>query len=284
MPLSAAQLAALDAAAAQLGVDLNTLNAALATLVADSTTTPPPPPPPSGSGPTVPSTLAGVPNVLIFSDSFATLNETVWSPTWFGNTEPQNDTNMDAANVTIGPDGLHLLLSGKQTGAIVSSNPSDGQPGHVGIAFDVTKGNVYTEWLATLPASPSNPAQLANIWAALWQTGQTWPATGEMDLLETFGQTCQFHAINADGNPGGTGGTSMVGQHRFGALWTPSGVTYVYDGKVVSGSNVASQVIPGPLYLVAENSMVSGPSGAGSDLGSVVVVRSVSVWQGTGPA
>ncbi len=224
-----------------------------------------------------PASLAA-PTRLIFDDEFNTgsLDTQLWSPDWFGSGNVQNKTVMNSSNVSVGANGLNLTLNGNGTGAIVSSNPSDGQSGHSGFQVAPSPGRpVYVQYTATLPSAGG---QIAN-WPGLWLTGQTWPVTGEIDVMEGFG-TSQYHieygpAGSTFGNagffnPGGVGGTT-AGTHTYGVLWTTTGVTFVYDGVIV-GSETAA--LSGPMYLVMENAM-----GSPEALGVTMTVRDVRVWQ-----
>ena len=224
--------------------------------------------------PMTPASL-GAPTHVILDEEFNTgsLNTSLWSPNWFVNGTTQNGTVMESSNVSVGANGLNLKLNSNSTGAIVSSNPNGG----AGTGFQVapTAGHpVYVEYTATLPSSGS---AIAN-WPGLWLTGQSWPATGEIDVMEGFG-TSQFHieygpAGSGFGsgvqNPGGVGGTT-AGTHTYGVLWSTTGVTFVYDGVVV-GSETAA--LSGPMYLVMENSL-----GNPSVLNATMTVRDVRVWQ-----
>jgi hypothetical protein len=227
--------------------------------------------------PTAPSSL-GAPTKLVLDDEFTggSLNKTVWSPLWFGDGAYQQGTIMREANVSVGANGLELTLASNSTGAIVSSNPADKQPGHAGFQIAPTAGApVYVEYTATLPASGG---QIAN-WPALWLTGQNWPMDGEIDVMEGFG-TSQYHVhygpspSDASG-PGGIGGTT-AGTHTFGVLWTTTGVTFVYDGSVVGSESVS---MTSPMFLVMENSLPMSRGGAPLLVPSTVTVRDVRVWQ-----
>ena len=242
-----------------------------------TTTTTAPAASPVGAVPEVPASLSA-PTKLILDDEFNTgsLDTNLWSPDWFGSGNVQNNTVMDSSNVSVGANGLNLTLNGNGTGAIVSSNPSDGQSGHSGFQVAPSPGKpVYVQYTATLP---STGGQIAN-WPGLWLTGQTWPVTGEIDVMEGFG-TSQYHIeIGPSGstfgdagfaNPGGVGGTTS-GTHTYGVLWTTTGATFVYDGVVV-GSETAA--LPGPMYLVMENAI-----GNPEALGATMTVRDVRVWQ-----
>jgi Glycosyl hydrolases family 16 len=242
-----------------------------------TTTAAPPVASSNSSGPIVPASLHA-PTTLIFDDEFSSgaLNTSFWSPTWFVDGSTQNNTVMESGNVSVDGNGLELRLNSNSTGAIVSSNPSDGRPGHTGFQMAPSPGRpVYVEYKATLP---SVGGQIAN-WPGLWLTGQNWPLTGEIDVMEGFG-TSQFHieygpagtTFGSPGfaNPGGVGGTT-AGTHTYGVLWSTTGVTFVYDGVVVGSENAS---LSGPMYLVMENSM-----GSPALLGATLTVRDVRVWQ-----
>jgi hypothetical protein len=219
-----------------------------------------------------------VPSRVIHDTNWAalgTLNASgsnVWAPSWFDNSAAQNGTMMLSSNVTVDSAGLHLLLDGSSKGALVSSNPDDFVSGHTGFQCQPTTGKpVFVQF--TVSQLPNNGSLITN-WPALWLDSQTWPANGELDVFEGFGDA-QWHAINSGGNPGGTG--ALVGPlsspHSFGALWSTTGVDIVYDGQFVAHSN---QVMSGPMYLVLENSL---PNGGPLSIPSTIIVPRVTVWQ-----
>ena len=244
-----------------------------------TTTTTPPPVTTSGTAPNAPSGI-GVPTNLVFDDEFSggSLNQTVWSPTWFGNVSQQNGTTMSASNVSVGSSGLALKTGSNGTGGIVSSNPHDSQPGHTGFQIVPTAGKpVYVEYKATLPAAPNG--SIAN-WPAVWLVGQSpWPENGEIDVMEGLGGAAAYHIHFGNGNGSGVDGPGKTvntspGTHTYGVLWTTTSVTFIYDGVAVGTIN---ESLDSPMFLIMENSI--GSYGGPTVLSATMTIRYVRVWQ-----
>ncbi|MFD1675628.1 glycoside hydrolase family 16 protein [Alicyclobacillus fodiniaquatilis] len=163
---------------------------------------------------------------------------------------------------------LNLNLNG--SGALVSTNPDDGVPGHKGFQF--TYG--YVEARIYLPGSGS---QIAN-WPAFWTDGQSWPTDGEMDIMEGLSGSAAYHFHSDAGGPGANVPGNYTGWHTFAADWEPGSVTYYYDGRKVG--QLSSGITSAPMYLIIENSAqeFDGPSVQPS----VMKVAWVRVWQKPG--
>lgn len=206
---------------------------------------------------------------LVFDDEFngSSLDTAAWAPLWFSNGSNQNGTTMESSNVSVSGGNLNLELASNGTGALVSTNPSDGVAGHRGFQFSYG----YVEARIYLPASGSTVAN----WPAFWTDGQSWPADGELDVVEGLsGQAC-FHFHSSSGGPGGCATGGFAGWHTFGADWEPGKVTYYYDGQAVG--TITTGITSQPMYLILENS--DGSSGGTVVAPSDMLVDWVRVWQ-----
>jgi beta-glucanase (GH16 family) len=178
-------------------------------------------------------------------------------------------------NVSGGYLNLDALGAAGASGSIISSNPDDYVPGHTGFQF--TYG--FAEAKMYIPYSGSKVAN----WPAFWLTGQTWPETGEIDILEGLSGSACYHFIygTADSgqnfhNPGGCPSGNYTGWHTFGVDWQPSGITYYYDGVQVG--QITTGITSSPMYVIVENS--TGSSGLSPvTTPSDVQVAYVRVWQ-----
>jgi hypothetical protein len=218
-----------------------------------------------------------IPTTLAFDDEFNTgsLKTNWWAPDWFGSGSVSNGTVMLSSNVSVGANGLALQLNSPQSGALVSTNPDDNQPGHSGFQVAPTPGDpVYVEFQATLPATASG--QVAN-WPALWLDGQTWPEDGEIDVMEGgYGYTA-YHVHYGTGDGTAQGGTADqnngAGTRTYGVLWTTTGLTFYYGGAQVGPTINVS--LTSPMYLLMENSFSSADP---TLLPATMYVRYVRVW------
>jgi hypothetical protein len=241
---------------------------------ATTTTTTPPATTTNGSDPIAPASL-NAPTTMVLDDEFnnGALNTSLWSPNWFGNGSQSNGTSMLSSNVSVGANGLALQLNSAQSGALVSTDPSDGQPGHTGFAIAPTANKpVFVEFKATLPAATNG--SIAN-WPALWLDGQTWPEDGEIDVMEGLSGSAAFHIHYGSGSGTAQGGSvnQLSGTHTYAVLWTTTGFTFLYDGAVVG---TLSEALTSPMYLIMENSY-SGGSGP-TEVPATMNVRYLRVW------
>lgn len=231
----------------------------------------------------------GVPGTwtLKFDDEFngTSLDLSKWQPNWLGAsnravTTPDNGSDrncMDPAQVTEGGGVLNLSAVARTCLAAggVSYPYASGLVNTDG-KFSFTYG--YMEARIYLPATAAGvPVNFPAFWAN--GTG-SWPATGELDVMEVLrdcgpGEGFHFHSLL--GAFGGCAALSTpAGWHTFGADWQPGSVTYYYDGLPVG--RVTSGVTSSPMYLVLNNSVDptwGGPTQAPADM----QVDYVRVWQ-----
>lgn len=243
------------------------LAADTAVAVADSQpTTVTPPPPPALYLPTTDGSIssADIPSVIAVDWNFKTLTglPKALVPSWFGNTGKQNATTMLAANVSLVEEGLQLALTASATGAIVSSNPSDGQHAS-GAGYQVAPTAEYPVYIEfnglVLPVVSGQVAggKVAN-WPALWLDGQVWPGDGEIDVMEGLSGTLAYHIHygSGGGSAQGKAVSYVTPPDRVGVLWTPTAQTFFYEGVNVGATNEA---LTSPQYILMENSLaISG--------------------------
>jgi beta-glucanase (GH16 family) len=229
---------------------------------------------------------AGVPgnwNLVLNSDfNGSSLNSSVWRTGWFGSgvTVPVNSYENDCyspSNVTFPGDGsMHLNVTNSSstcggktrqyTGSLVSTNPNDGRSsGGFQYTYGVLEARVYV---------PADGTRIAN-WPAVWADGQSWPNTGEDDLMEGLnGQAC-FHFHDVLGGPGNCDSKVTPGWHTFASDWQPGSVTYYYDGVKVG--SITTGITSAPMYIILDNTVYPGESDiTKADSMDVSYVR---VWQ-----
>jgi beta-glucanase (GH16 family)/transcriptional regulator with XRE-family HTH domain len=230
---------------------------------------------------------AGVPGawkVALDSEFRGTsLDTSIWQPGWFGSGTTGPVNTLEAAcyssdNVLFPGDGsVHLRVTaspstckGKTepyTGALLSSNPHDGRASG---GFEYTYGAI--EARVYIPASSGS--QIAN-WPAIWTDGQSWPATGEDDIMEGLSGKACFHFHSTVGASGTCVAGSYTGWHTFASDWEPGSVTYYYDGVKVG--QITTGITASPMYILLDNTVMAG-SGALATPADMQVAY-VRVWQ-----
>jgi Ca2+-binding RTX toxin-like protein len=205
---------------------------------------------------------------LTFDDEFNSLNSSHWGTNWLGAagaiTKPINSAEQaayDPAQVSVSGGYLHLgtdhktVTVGGQTydmvGGMVQSD------GH----FEQTYG--YYEARIFLPGTSGD----INNWPAFWLDGQSWPADGELDIMEGLSGQAGYHFHSPSGGPGATVSGDYTGWHTYGALWEPGSVTYYYDGVEVG--KITTGITSSPMYMILNNGVsdsIGGPTHVPSDM------------------
>ena len=224
----------------------------------------------------------------------AGLNTALWTPGWQSDASisgPMSNECVASKNVSQPGNGYLYLQVRKEhatcgtttvedTGGLIESNPSDGQPGHSGFAY--TYGAV--EWRAYVPGvAPTGrgcpKGGCLPDWPALWSLSSTnADEIDTMEGLETLGQACyHIHPPPGSEGPGACLSGSYAGWHTYASEWEPGVVKYFYDGAQV-GELSSGQLNGTPQYLIAD--MV--PPGCCNQplvVPDEMVVDYVRVWQ-----
>lgn len=192
---------------------------------------------------------------LVFDDEFNTLNSTVWTPYWFNDCDPKslkNNVMTCSSNVKIANGEAVLQLSDVASGALLSTNPSDGVAGHKGLEF--TTG--YVEARIYFPGSCDGGIQN---WAAWWTAGQQFPSTGEIDIAEPLqgDMWSVYHATPGKKKSRIIPGCWAGGYHTYGLQRRAGSNDVYYDGEMVH-SYVTSDG-NSPHYLLLNVGVWGGP-------------------------
>ena len=120
---------------------------------------------------------------------------------------------------------------------------------------------------------PCNKADQVENWPAFWLvTTGSWPAGGEIDVMEGLNGTIQwhYHYLSASGVSSAVGGTfagfSGCGTHTYQVNWTTSAITFYYDSHnagSVTPAEIGVPIAAGPMFLVndyAASSAYGGPT------------------------
>ncbi len=144
------------------------------------------------------------------------------------------------------------------------------------------------------------------LWPAFWAVGENietvgWPASGEIDMMESLGNDPFTLYGSLHGPERGTArgyglttphrsGTSLAaGFHVYGASWSPSAITFTFDG-VPYATRTAAQLSPGqrwvfnkPFFLILNLAVGGdwpGEPGASTPFPATMLVDWVRVYSG----
>lgn len=190
---------------------------------------------------------------MVFDDEFDTLNTAIWTPYWFKDcdlTSVKNKVATCAGNVWVANGEAVLQLADAQSGALLSTNPKDGVPGHTG--FEITSG--YVEARIYFPGSCTFGI---HNWPAWWMAGQQFPQTGETDIAEAlFGRLESVYHSAGPTKQQKISGCWAADYHTYGLLRRAGVNEIYYDGELVH-SYPANDGLS-PQYLILN----VGPTGA----------------------
>lgn len=238
-----------------------------------------------------------------FSDDFtgSSLNTSNWTAGWQVTSGVTPPINVPSSTGNVGVDGESAAYSSAQisvadsilTLAITETSTTVDSITYPYLGSAVTtnpstlgSGKGFQQALGCFEARIKMTASggfIAN-WPAWWLDGQTWPADGELDILEGLGGDAAFHVNSTDNEP--AVGSSAPGEslsasqfadgnwHTFGLSWNETQCDFYYDGALAG--SVATHVPIAEEYLVFDNTTgwQSGPEAAGT-----MQIDWVRVWE-----
>lgn len=239
-----------------------------------------------------PNGVPGVWNQLIFQDEFPgnSLDLTKWRPNWLEGTDGAVSPPVNGFEVAYYNPSQVVVAGGVCTitaQACAPFNPGNGTNYSFvsGIIESDGKFNfTYGCFEARIQLPPGT-----NQFPAFWSTGQNWPVTGEIDVVEASGSdaSCSYHYHYSDGAGGANtfGANSTVvgstsGMHTYGVNWQPTFIEWYYDGVRVARVNNAdllnNQVVTSfPQFLILNLGLQPSPTTEPT----VMIIDYVRVWK-----
>lgn len=223
---------------------------------------------------------------LKFSDEFdgSSLDLTKWQPNWLAANNTAITKPINSAELSCYDPSLAKVANGSLKLSLVarSCKANNGKTyryasGLVNSRSHFTFTYGYMEARVWLDGS-STPAN----WPAFWADGTgSWPATGEIDVMEGLTGSLAWHYhYGSSSSPKQVGGypkmSSKTGWHIFGADWERGVIKFYYDG--VYAGQVTSNVVASKMFLIL-NYGLSSKAGATAKVPSSYLVDYVRVWK-----
>ncbi len=220
---------------------------------------------------------------LKLNDNFdgSTLDTSIWSTGWHGSgiTPPNQSQELacyDPNQVVLDNGILRLKIDVKATNC-------NGTRPYISGAINTENKRAYSYGYFEARIWLDASSNAVYNWPAWWLNGDSWPTTGEVDIMEGLSGTARANWHGPEGNGAGYelgNGGVMGGWHVFAAEWAPGKMVSYYDGKLLGSYSSNSNVTSAPQYLILMAQMspqdrYGGPIKAPSEMD----IDYVRVWQ-----
>lgn len=190
---------------------------------------------------------------LVYSEEFSgsSLNTSAWSIK--SGTEGHHQAVYSANNVSV-HDGMLDLLTQRHcvpSGGSVSPSNANSSVCPSGTSTVYSSGKVISKnrWASgKIEIRASLPSTQKGLWPALWMRNPpSWGSAdyGELDIMEWYGDQPSIHtstsimgagAVKAHHNKNTASDLSTNGPHTYVMEWSPSGITYYFNGSKLNAS------------------------------------------------
>ena len=222
---------------------------------------------------------------LKFSDEFngSSLDRSKWESAWFSDssyTKPVNDLEdgcYHPKQVSVSGGSLRLKAQAENNRACILKNGS--QANYVSGLINSRKTFNFTHGYSEARIYIPGTASAVQNWPAFWTTGQDWPRTGEIDIMEGLGARVPcftYHwgsRTNHRHKKTCPPVASAGGWNTFAAKWEPGKITVYYNGKLAATHTEG--VSNSPHYVILNNGVRDD---FGIDAPSTMLVDYVRVW------
>ncbi len=192
----------------------------------------------------------------------------------YGRSLPSNNEAEYYADPAVGPNPFAV-----QNGALtITARPT--KPGEQAGGLPYTSGMITTEnsfaqnqgYFEIRAQTPSTKG----FWSAFWMLPEGGAGNPELDVLEqpnNLGSSSYWTYANfGDANKGGgtndTGQELSAGYHRYGLMWTPTAITYYFDGQQVGQSFPPPAGYASKMFLIANLAVGGAGSWPGQPVGT----------------
>ncbi len=231
---------------------------------------------------------------LLWSSQFNgnSLNSLKWNfgQPWGSNVPPSSNSIGEPGNVTVSNNTLNLTAQKQSTNGYGYTTGLVNTSGRLNFTYG------YVEAKIQIPYT-------LGTWPAFWMLQNGWPP--EMDVMEAPQQTynnqagsvgtsydyyATYHYTNSSGNPASagtgmyyTGVNEATSFNDYGMMWTPSAISFYFNGNLVDTINSSQANIAQSqnMYLLLDLAIGGWPGNPPSwaSFPTTMQVQDVNVWQ-----